>query len=187
MAYADITELVADYLPDAKSDAELAAVGRILDNVSTFVDTFCRRRPGYFDPSPETPSMQRVKGEGQNYLRLPKHIFDSIESVTLNGQVLDPASYYESEKNGWLYVDGNGLFVTREFYDEEIYRVTARWGYEETPLDIVEAVRQTVVRIWEAQHGVLGDVNPEGFVIERVMPPFALEVLNNYRRREFEV
>ncbi|MBX3288456.1 MAG: hypothetical protein KF855_03830 [Acidobacteria bacterium] len=189
MAYADLNQLKADYLPDTNSAPELTALGRILDNVSAFVDTYCRRRPGYFNPSPADPTTRRVRGEGQHYLRLPKHIPGSISSIALNGQTLDPASYYESDKNGWIYAEDtdSGFSSDLQFYEDRIYLVTARWGYAATPLDIGEAVRQTVVRIWEAQRGVLGDVTPDGFVIERVMPPFAKEVLDNYKRREFEI
>jgi hypothetical protein len=58
---------------------------------------------------------------------------------------------------------------------------------EATPADLSEAVRQTVVRIWEAQKGVLGEVTPSGFVIERAMPVFAKEVLDRYKARPFEI
>jgi hypothetical protein len=194
-AYADKDQLIADYIPDAKSEAELAAVGRILDNVSAFVDSYCRRVPGYFDPSPTEPSEKRVRGEGEHFLRLPVHVFGTVESVTHRGTEIDSTNYYESDKNGWLYLEDDissfspdtGFFGASPWCDGSTYKVTARWGYDETPKDLQEAVRETVVRIWEAQKGVLGDVTPNGFVIERAMPLFAREVLDRYKRREFEI
>lgn len=316
MAYADLTQLKADYLPDATSAAESSAVARILDNVSAFVDTYCKRAAGYFtgigatpgnlqkirvavvspginqmgtvslqitaaglSGSPRTvsttatigqgtdaiatnlraaaaadsvvnafftisgtgsnidlekktyavndatmsalvfapffggaaditqtsstvlvpgtydaPTEKRLRGEGRNFLRLPVHIFGSIESVKLNGTVIDSANYYESDKNGWLYEETN-VWSENDGFDPDcplfengrIYKVTARWGYAVTPLDLQEAVRETVTRLWETQKGTLGQITPNGFVIERALPLFAREVLNRYKKREFEI
>ncbi len=319
MAYADLDQLKADYISDAKSSAEISALSRILDNVSAFVDTYCRRPSGYFnalgelatkqkirnicegsfvqsfstgifrvsitardlpgspvvltptagigdtdaeiaaavraaladheaiadffniggtgvnvdletktaaenDPTMELEisetdppvgqtvgntvstiitegdpfqpaSIKRVRGEGQHFLRLPVHVIGTVEEVTLRGSVIDTSNYYESDRNGWLYLENTGLGLENIFLtamssnwaDCETFDVTARWGYTATPLDIAEAVRQIVMRIWETQKGVLGQLTPNGFVIERAMPPFAKEILDRYRRREFEI
>lgn len=193
MLYADQTLLIADYIPEAKSAGEIAAVGRILASVSAFVDTHCKRVPGYFSPAAEEPSDKRVRGEGQHFLRLPVHVFGSIESVKILGSTIDSANYYESDRNGWLYREEGawsleqGLGNQNIWEDGRIYTVKARWGYEATPADLSEAVRQTVKAIWERQKGVLGEVSPEGFVIERAMPLFARDVLDRYKRREFEI
>lgn len=196
MTYANLEELLADYIPEAKSDAEKDAIERILDSVSAFVDTSCRRSSGYFNPASGTATEKRIRGAGENFLRLPVHVFNSIESVTLNGTLIESTSYYESEKNGWLYYEDDLFGLEDSFYDDaacrtwrdgRIYKVKAKWGYAATPLDLVEAVRQTVVRIWETQKGTLGQITPNGFVIERAMPPFAKEVLDRYKRRQFEI
>jgi hypothetical protein len=193
MPYADQTQLIADYIADAKSAAEIAAVGRVLDNVSAFVDTYCKRPAGYFSPAGVTATEKRFRGEGCHFLRLPVHVFGSVTAVKLYGTVIDPANYYESEKNGWLYAEDNGAGFIEGFswHDRwengEVYKVTARWGYEATPKDLQEAVRQTVKAIWQQQKGVLGQVSPDGFVIERAMPLLAREILDRYKRREFEI
>lgn len=195
MAYADKDNLLADYLPEAKSNAEKDAVGRILDSVSTFVDTYCKRTPGYFNPAAAEVSMKRVRGEGAHFLRLPVHVFGSITTVSISGTEIDSEDYYESEKNGWLYLENDSSPVEASFnvcsrerwYDGQIYKVTARWGYAATPLDLSEAVRSIVLRIWETQKGVLGQITPNGFVIERALPPLAKEILDRYKRREFEI
>lgn len=187
MAYADIDQLKADYLPDLKSTAEIAAVTRTLDNVSSFVDTYCRRTAGFFSPSAEAPSEKRVRGEDENFLRIPLHVFGSIDQVTENGIAIDIDLCYESDVNGWLYLDSDLLPKEPSWTDGQIYKVTARWGYAATPADLQEAVRQLVVKIWETQRGVLGQVTPNGFVIERAMPPFVREVLDRYKKRQFEI
>lgn len=193
--YADKDLLIADYIPEAKSNAEKDAIGRILGSVSTFVDTYCKRVPGYFNPSPAEPSVKRVRGEGDRFLRLPVHVFGSITLVTFDEQTIDSADYYESDRNGWLYLENNGFGLEHTFfaacenrwYPDAVYKVTARWGYAATPADLTEAVRLTVLRVWETQKGTLGQITPNGFVIERAMPPLAKEILDRYKRREFEI
>ena len=194
--YADQDQLIADYLPEARKEAEIAAIGRILAAVSAFIDTYCRRPAGYFNPAPTEATIKRVYGEDQKFLRLPVHVFGSVTEVKTNyGSLIDESSYYESEKNGWLYSTGDGLYPEASFdlcspdiwTDGQIFKVKARWGFAATPLDLSEAVRLTVLRVWETQKGSLGQITPNGFVIERALPPLAKEVLDRYRRREFEI
>lgn len=194
--YANIDELIADYLPEAKSDREKTAVGRILDSVSAFVDSHCKRSTGYFATSPNEPSMKRVRGEGMHYLRLPAHLFSSIAEI--NGESFESlsASIYESEKNGWLYFEteefGNensfsGDYDCRRFTNGKIYKVTARWGYAAPPLPIVEAVRLIVARIYSVQKGTIGQTTSEGFIQERLIPQAAKDLLKPFIKREFEL
>lgn len=195
MAYANLDQLIADYIPGATKQAEVDAIERVLDNVSAFVDTYCRRTAGFFNPSAEEPSIKRVRGEGSHFLRLPVHVFGSITSVKRGNSTtaIDSSSYYESDKNGWLYIEEDSIYPETSFgcsenwIDGAIYKVTARWGYAATPADLQEAVRQLVVKIWETQHGVLGTETPSGFIIERAMPPLVREVLDRYKKRQFEI
>ena len=195
MPYANIDELIADYIPEATSDEEKAALERILDNVSAFVDSSAKRAAGYFAPSPEQSSMKRIRGEGRHFLRLPVHVFGSIEKVELNGREINSDSFYESEKNGWLYFenDGSGLEDTfsicrnNHFFDGAVYKVTARWGYEAIPLPIVEAVRLIVTRIWATQRGTIGQTTVEGYIQEKLIPQAAKDLLKSFVKREFEI
>ncbi len=195
MPYADKDLLIADYLPSAKSDSEKDAIERILDAASAFADSYCKRLPGYFDPAAAVATEKRVRGEGGRFLRLPVHVAGSVEQVTFYGNVIEASNYYESDKNGWLYLENNGFGLENTFLeacdnrwlDEAIYKVKAKWGYAETPKDLSEAVRLIVVRIWETQRGTLGQVTPSGFVIERLIPPAAKEILDRYKKREFEI
>lgn len=195
MRYANLENLIADYLPEAKSEKEIAAVGRILDNISSFIDTYCRRPAGFFAPVSEE-NEKRVRGEGKHFLRLPVHQFGTVTQVKTNGgTVISSAAYYESEKNGWLYAEEGSRSPELSFdscssnvwEDSAIFKVTAKWGYAATPPDLEEAVRLIVVRIYETQRGSLGQITPSGFVIERLIPPAAKEILDFYKRREFEI
>lgn len=193
MAYADIDALRADYLTNCNSVAEIAAATRMLDAATRFVDSYCRRPVGYFDPAAVGAAERRFRGDGENFLRLPVHVFGSISQVTVDGNVIDAANYYESDQNGWLYREDSVWqsdegFTPYQLWEQgRTFKVTARWGYAATPADIQQAVMLIAVSLWDRQKGTLGDVSPEGFVIERAMPLLAREILDRYKRREFEV
>lgn len=168
MRYANLDHLIADYIPEATSPEEINAVERILDAVSEWIDVHCKRASGYFAASEQQASMKRARGEGQNFLRLPVHVFGSIEKVeTIYGSVIPPGAYYESEKNGWLYGEDDShysLYPEASFdlcsptvwADGATFKVTARWGYEATPSPVAEAARLITARIWSVQKGTIG-------------------------------
>lgn len=180
--YADRDVLIADLLPEVTATAQKDAVGRTLDGVSAFIDKYCNRPANYFDAAGATGTAKLIRGENTRYLRLPQHV---AGSVTVTG--IDATTYYEGE-NGWLYFKQPN-FITPEssiWYVGRLYEVTARWGYAAIPPAIIEACRQLTLTTWETARGVLGDVTPSGYVVERAMPLSVRETLNLYRRREFE-
>lgn len=196
MPYADLNNLIADYIPEATSDEEIASVGRILNSASAFVDRYCKRGDGYFVPSPNDPTMKRVRGEGMNYLRLPVHVFGSITQI--DGDDFSDLSLflYESEKSGWLYFESDEFgnesdFVTgyrcKRWTAERVFKITARWGYAATPPPIVEAVRLITARIWQTQRGTIGQTTVEGFIQEKLIPQAARDLLQSFVKREFEI
>ncbi len=197
MPYANLDNLIADYLPEAKSAKEINAVTRILDSASAFVDSYCRQRSGYFSPleADSPPTLRRVRGEGNRFLRLPVHIFGSISKVELYGNLIDSAAYYESDKNGWLYLEDDYIRTDvsfssgwlSNFAPDATYQVTARWGLATTPLPIVEAVRLIVARIYSVQKGTIGQITAEGFIQERLIPAAAKDLLKGFIKREFEI
>lgn len=195
MAYADLENLIADYLPEATKDEETAALERLLDNVSAFVDSYCKRKSGFFSPN-NTETTIRAYGEGERFLRLPVHQFGSITEVTYRGSVISQADYYESDKNGWLYLedDNNSPETSFDFcsnlrwYEGETYRVKLKLGYAETPKAIQEFCRLAVKSIWESQQGTLGQISPEGFALKaQLFPPDLLLMIAEFRKREFEI
>ena len=194
-AYTDINNLIADYSPGATRTNETAALTRILENVSAFVDSYCRRKSGYFSPN-DTETEIRVRGDGERFLRLPVHQFGTITQITWRGEILDPSTYYESDKNGWIYLEDDFVFPDssfdfssdRRFYLNETYKVTLKLGYAETPKPIEEFCRLAVKSIWETQRGVLGQISPEGFALKaQLFPPDLLLLIEEFKKREFEI
>lgn len=193
MRYADLDNLIADMLPELESVAEKDALGRVLDGASAFIDSYCSRPVGYFSPSPDIATDRLIAGENRRFLRLPVHVAGTVE---IDG--LDMTNFFESP-NGWIYpVNSNaGLEYSASyvgddlsdfgvFHKNRLYTVSARWGYAETPAEIVEAVRQITQRWFETQKGILGQITPGGFVVERDIPESARTILKPFRRRQFE-
>lgn len=196
MPYADLDNLIADYIPEAKSQREKDAVGRILMSVSAFVDSYTKRPAGYFAPAADEVSMKRVRGEGREFLRLPVHVFGSITQIDNETFTAWSARVYESDKSGWLYFESEEFgnesnfstgYCYKRWTDSRVYKVTARWGYAAVPLPVVEAVRLITARIYSVQKGTIGQVTAEGFINERLIPQAAKDLLKQFIRREFEL
>jgi len=192
--YADLDDLIADLMPEATTQAEIDAIERVIAGASAFVDRYCRRPAGYFLPASNTASARKFRGEGRRALRIPAHVRGSV-SVT----GIEDSTWYESEDLGWLYFvadfapessDALENFDSYRIWQRgKLYEVTAKWGYEATPDDIAEAVRQIVVRWYKTARGAFGadQINPTGFVVERDVPASARVILDTYRKREFEI
>jgi hypothetical protein len=190
--YADLDLLLADLLPELKSDEEKDAVERTLDAASLFVDSYCKRPIGYFSPSPNLATIRYFIGEGTSFLRIPEHVRGTV-SVAF----VDSSAWYESEQ-GWLYsmnafdgffeYESSGRNQYPLWVKNKRYAVSARWGYASTPDDVREAVRQITVKWFQTSRGIFGtsDVTPAGFIVERDLPLSARAILDNYVKREFE-
>lgn len=202
MPYADLDNLIADYIPEATNAEEIASVGRILDSVSAFVDAYTSRPPAFFLPSPLVAVARRVRGEGMDYLRLPVHVLGSISAIGDTDFSEFSSVLYESEKSGWLYFETVGSqsadfnsdlsqpewsYERRRFTDGFNYKITARWGYAAVPLPVAEAVRLITARIWQTQRGTIGQITSDGFIHEKLIPQAARDLLQPFIKREFEI
>lgn len=189
--YADDTEIVKDYLQEISLDnaEEMAIIARRNEAVSAFIDSYTGRRKGYFLEAGATATTKRITGSNKNFLILPVHVAGTVSVAGISS-----ATYYESDKNGWLYVITDAAasiddYVSdySHYWGNRQYLVTARWGFEETPAEIIEATKQIVARWFEQGKGILGDVTPTGFVSERDLPPSAKTLLQSFIKGEYEV
>ena len=138
---------------------------------------------------------KRVRGEGHRFLRVPLHQFGTITEVKNGVSVIDSSSYYESDANGWLYLEDNSLPETsfdlassNRWYEGVVYKITAKWGYAATPALIEEVVRILTVSLWETTRGTLGQISSAGFLLKpNQVPPDLLLMLEEFRKREFEI
>jgi hypothetical protein len=193
--YATAADTISDYMPEVILDATAVTgnkhiIDRHLQAVSAFIDEYCRRRLGYFLPAGSTATERRFRGKGKNYLELPVHVADTVVIEGIAGSVI-----YENDVNGWVYwndinIDtGDYHYASGDRFFEEgrQYLVTAKWGYAETPAPIVAACKEIAASIWSKGNGIVGEISPEGFVIEREIPLTARAFLKPFIRREFEI
>ena len=189
--YADVQELIDDYLPEHSNDAQIRrTISHIVGFVSDALDGYCRVPKGYFSPAGRDAATRKIRGEGTNYLRLPVHV---PGSVTIEG--IPTELLYEGQ-NGWIYWstpaptiddDWTNLLETRIFKYGHIYNVTARWGWPKTPGAITEAVRQITARIFEKRRGVIGETPLSDLAFSEIqLSPFVQAILEPYKRREFQ-
>lgn len=206
MNYFDVDILIADKLPELlpKVDGDeinaddVDTITRLCEAVSSFIDRYCKRRAGYFaaavytDDVIEAGTVRRYRGEGKRYLRIGNHVAGTL-SVT--SPVIAADRYYEHDSNGWLYAldtnfnDEGDYFVNSDCFFEagRPYEITAVWKFDPSPADVIEAGSQIVAAIWDKGKGVVGEVTPAGFVVDRDIPLTAAALLKPYIKRPFEI
>lgn len=196
--YVEASEILSDKLPDlnAADDDVVDRITRLAESVSATIDRFCDRPAGYFTAlaEPSDPTSKFYRGRNMNLLQIGRHVLGNIHVTG----IADTA-FYENPENGWLYEStatgsSNNISTDRpfndgsKFWDSRLrYEVVARWGFAEVPADIKEAVKLIVEQIANRGEGVIGQVTPAGFVIERDMPLTARTMLEPWIKREFEV
>lgn len=189
--YTTAAIVISDYMPevDGSDNAIVAIVDRLIESVSEFVDEYCKRPIEYFMPAGDTASVRNVRGRAERFLQLPKHV---AGSVSIEG--ISDASWYEHASNGWLYYNDQTNVTDyfpageNEFWEAgRLYPVSAIWGYAATPGPIAAATAEIVAAIFAKGRGIVGEVSPEGFIVEREIPLTARAMLKPYVRREFEI
>lgn len=207
--YADTTETIDDVLSEVTSEDDIETVGRIIEAASAMIDRFTNRPAGYFaaiapvdpeaDPLTYPTTERRYRGTGQNFLQIGRYIPGTLSIENVGSEL-----YYLNDANGWPfakdvagqpgYADGGQgpdrfapVGHTRLFANGALYVVTAAWGFAATPGDIVWATKDITRHIWDRGRGILGDISPTGFVVERDMPLTARTALTGWIRREFEL
>lgn len=170
-------------------------IDALINAASVLVDRYTKRPAEYFkDRSADAASERRYRGEGKNYLRLGKW-FGSDPAIT--SPIVSATSVYVHPENGWIYYNDQpsndmpeyipGELSRNFFCAGQLYVVTAKWGFEAVPDDIAMATALIAGKAWDIGKGVIGQIAPDGFVIERDMPKLAKTILDNWVRRDFEL
>lgn len=192
--YCDVENLISERFPDVVGSEGQEAIGLLVEAASRFVDNYINKPFGYFLPSPLIGTPRNYRGDGTKILRIHQHISGTVSITNLN---ID--DWYENTADGNLYrgesanysnIQPGWVFeLNFNTYDRDIpcwianrlYVITARWGYEEIPTDISEAVMQIVYRWWKTQAGTLAQITPNGYLVERDIPKPAKAILDNYK------
>lgn len=167
----------------------IARIDAYIEAVSAFIDKYCDRPEAYFGAN-NTASDRRYRGEGKNYLRVGKYhdTFSFVSPVVASSSI-----YYDA--NGWprwndqpLQNDSDYFPADQPFFGSgALYVVNAKWGFAAIPPDIATATALIAGKLWDLGEGVIGEVTPSGFVLERELPLTARLLLDQYKRREFEL
>lgn len=198
MAYVTKERVKMLAVPELKLDNQdvAEAVDALCVAVSRAIDRFTDRPDGWFEAAGDNPTatQRRFRGEGKNYLRIPRH----VGTASIVSPIVADSAVYQNDKGWIVYNDGipgsgNGPDYFPEnsycgfFADNAIYIVSAVWAFTATPADVEAAAALFVGHIWDRGKGVIGQVTPSGFVIERDMPPTVKTMLDGWKRREGEI
>lgn len=177
--YADDTR-IDDYMPKLTTDAK-AGFKRAVTAASRAIDSYTKRAVDAFAASPEDGTEEVIYGTGEQSLDIGAFVAKSVTGVVdANG---NPVSVVE-HKGALRITDASGRLTGRRFEQGAPYRVTARYGYAETPADITEACLQLATRWWkgkdESFSGVIGNINRDSTIVERSYPAAVKELLAPY-------
>jgi hypothetical protein len=196
MDYATIEVLIPGYLPGVSSDSDLAALAGMLTRASRTIDTRTRRHADAFAAAAEEASAEVWYGDDSPVLLTGEYIAGSVATVTApTGYLPDGWNEFRRREvsTGVMRVGlhtataDSAIRTPRVVWKRGVpYTVTARWGFAETPAEIVEATLKLVRAWWRAQTGEVsgtqGDLQaaraPErGFPkeVDDLIAPYVLE------------
>lgn len=192
-SYLTIEQFFAE-VPGALTTDEVSVVAleRRLASVSRAIDKYTRRDPGAFSPSPAEPTALVVYGTGATVLPLIEFVPGSVSIVGAPSHYMPSAwrEYRRGDVRGLHVAAPDGRLITDgEVWGDGVpFTVTARFGYIETPADVVEAAVQLAAR-WhragsEGFSGVIGALQSDRTIIERAFPPTVKLLLDPYVEQE---
>ena len=133
MVYADKDQLINDFLPEAKSVSQRAAIGRILETASAFADRYCLRQPGYFLPGGSSDGQSGVNVSG--FGKIASFRFDDSTDalqtayvVPAGRQLILTSIILRNSNHDFAAVDENSFFVSRSGNPAGLLPVGAFFG-----------------------------------------------------------
>lgn len=188
--YGTVDALISGFLPSA-NDADRPTLSQMLVSAYRTIDSRTRRQPFAFSPAPTEATEQTFYGTDSPVLLLPDFVPGSIAGVTgLQGYM--PAGWVEWQRRdetagayrrGIHTTTADGILTARVVWKKGVpFKVTARWGFAETPAEITQAGYILVRHFWTQNPGNLsgpvGDLRP--YVQERGLPKLVDEMIAPY-------
>ncbi len=159
----------------------------LLPRASRIFDKLCGVSPNWFQPSDGSATVKTLYGNSSQLLALPPYFGD-------DPTIILPDGYFVPKfiaKGGYLMTtDSNGVLQTGSRTAYPIVwpsavpiKVTAKWGFEKTPDDVVEAVAELCIAIWRSKDtAFLKAINLESMsVIAEAVPKRVIMIANSYR------
>lgn len=128
------------------SESESLYAG-LIERASRAFDRLCGVADGYFDVAAETATAKVIYSDGTGFLKLPPYVGGSISSLTVPSSYSTPTYV---EQGGYLVVTSGGIVTgqVNGWWAGVAITVTARWGFAETPADVVQAVLEWAIKMW---------------------------------------
>lgn len=158
-----------------------------LPRVSRIFDKLCGCPAGYFLPAANEATTKVIYGSGSQLLPIPPFT-GSDPTITLPDNYTAPK--FIARQGYLLTTDANGFLQTgtRTAYPvvwpaSVPISVTARWGFEKVPDDVVEAVAELAIAIWRSKDtAFLKAINLETMsVVAEAVPKRVAMIAASYR------
>lgn len=172
----------------ALPEAELTA---LIEQASRYFDQLCGVPPEYFEAADTTASNKTFYGDGTNYLHVGPYVAGSLNTTLTYPDGYTALTF--TERDEYLIVNSSGVlppfarFTNAQWpgwYQGVPITISAKWGYEETPADVVMAVIELVINLErETDPASLKLKDLEGQPLREKAPPRTLEVARRYRMK----
>ena len=151
--FADMREYLTQ-LDD--TEVTQARVNKVLARARAIADSHCRLRLGALWTgwaNYPAAAIRTVYGQNSDNLWLPAHEIGSVTAVTLNGAAW--IGWTEDPYSGQLLLPRPPAVVGNATqygtWGDELYKVTAKWGFGPMPEDVTQVVLELAVNIWRGR------------------------------------
>jgi hypothetical protein len=177
--YATI-EQVSKFLQGSE-EADTDALALSITAASRFIDNLCEVTPSYFAAAVEGSEATEImlKGTGTSLLRLPPYVPGSLAALSLDGQSLDltPFALRGSVPLQFLIAPGRIYFG-----EDTLYTVSARWGFEVIPADIVQATIAMAIKFFRESDAATAVMAGTENQTVQIVPPMVEKICEAYRK-----
>lgn len=148
---------------DDSTDDEL--LSELIKACSTAIENYCQRKFGV-----ETYE-EEYDGSGKSFILLQNYPVNSITSVEVDEQVVDPSEYKVRKTNGMLFRNGKWQEGFMNI------KVTYAAGLNEIPSDVELACKHLVMSYFKADIASFSTTFGEGFVFRPEALPVQVKAL----------
>lgn len=154
-------------------DSDNLLLEDLINASSSTIENFCKRKfkeQAYVD--------EEFDGTGKYYLLLDQYPVKSIESVTVDGEIIVPTDYKVKKRNGIL-LKSNGVWPTGEININVSYTA----GYTDIPYDLDLACKHLVMSYFKSDVASFSTAFQDGMVFRpEALPAQVKALLSPYKK-----
>lgn len=156
----------------------------VLPRASETIDLACGLGRGYFAIAGQLASVKCFRTQTAKRLRVAPYACGSLAFVgyaALDEYTPEYDEFTDDNETRWLLAQSGECWIP-----EQTVEITARWGWDETPEEIVQATLELAIAIWRGRDSayarVVADVNG-GNTVFAALPDRAKFICEKWRRR----